>query len=157
MMDEFGISIRDATNADGEAVRGLVFRILREYGLEPDRKGIDRDLDDLEASYIDRGGLFRVLEDRSGTIVGTVGLYPLDEGEIELRKMYFDKAIRGQGLGRKLLAAVVDAARDLGFSRISLETASVLKEAIGLYASFGFIEQTGTHADRCDKAFYLDL
>lgn len=151
------LTIRSATNADGEAVRALVFGVLKEFGLEPERDGIDADLDDIEANYLDRGGLFEVLEDGEGELAGTVGLYPLGSGEAELRKMYFVKDIRGKGIGRKLLRRTIGRAKELGFSRVVLETASVLKAAIALYTSFGFREIEGGHAERCDKSFYLDL
>jgi putative acetyltransferase len=151
------ISHRSATNADRDPVRELVFGVLAEYGLVPDPGGIDSDLDDIEENYISKGGLFEVFEDASGNIVGTVGLYPLNSGTVELRKMYFDKRLRGKGLGRTTLHRIAEAATGLGFTRITLETASALKEAIGLYRSFGFREFDGTHADRCDRAFFLDL
>ncbi|HUF03622.1 MAG TPA: GNAT family N-acetyltransferase [Aridibacter sp.] len=157
MAEVQGIKTREATNLDCERVREIVFGILKEYGLSPDPEGIDRDLEDIEESYLRRGGAFDVLVDEKGAIVGTVGLYPINNSTVELRKMYFLKEIRGKGLGKEMLARMVERARDLGFERITLETASVLKEAIGLYTSFGFTDQQGIHADRCDRSFYLEL
>jgi len=151
------ISIRAATNNDCDNVRNLVFGVLREYGLEPDRGGIDQDLDDIESSYINRGGVFEVLEDSEGHLRGTVGLYPLDEKRIELRKMYFLPELRGKGIGKKTLKRMIDAAKKKGYEQMVLETASVLKEAIGLYRKFGFLEAAEKHAPRCDKSFFLNL
>jgi putative acetyltransferase len=151
------ISYRSASNKDGEAIRALVFGVLGEYGLQPDINGIDLDLFDIEANYPKRGGLFEVLINREGSIVGSVGLYPLEKDIVELRKMYFDESIRGKGLGKYTLRRVIDKAKSMGFKRVVLETASPLIEAIGLYKSFGFSSTEGTHADRCDQAFYLDL
>ena len=151
------IIIRSATNKDCERVRNLVFDVLHEYGLEPAPDGIDEDLNDIEASYIDRGGIFEVLEDREGNLLGTVGLYPFDENRIELRKMYFIPEIRGKGQGKKTLKRMTEAAREKGYDQIVLETASVLKEAIGLYRKFGFKESVKKHAPRCDKSFFLNL
>jgi putative acetyltransferase len=151
------IIIRTATNADCENVRRLVFGVLREYGLEPSPEGIDSDLNDIEANYIIRGGTFEILEDLDGNLLGTVGLYPFDDDRIELRKMYFLKKLRGRGFGKKMLQRMIDFAREKGYRQIVLETAGVLKEAIGLYKKFGFIESQEMHAPRCDKSFYLDL
>jgi len=151
------ISFRSATNEDCENVRNLVFGVLREYGLEPDRGGIDKDLDDIEASYINRGGLFEVLENDEGKLLGTVGLYPFDKNRIELRKMYFLPDLRGKGIGKKTLKRMIETAKKKGYDQIVLETASVLREAIGLYTKFGFTESIDKHAPRCDKSFYLDL
>ncbi|NNE68526.1 MAG: GNAT family N-acetyltransferase [Pyrinomonadaceae bacterium] len=156
MSTSSGISIRIATNADGAAVRALVFGILEEYGLKPAPDEIDKDLFDIEGSYIARGGVFEVLE-LDGKIVGSVGLYPLSEDTIELRKMYFDPSIRGLGLGKKTLSRMIATAQALGFAKIELETASPLVEAIGLYKSFGFRAVEAAHTPRCDQAFYLDI
>ncbi len=151
------IKTRTAANRDCAAVRDLVFGVLAEYGLEPDTDGIDRDLFDIEEHYLNRGGVFEILEDKKGNIVGTVGLYPVDEKTIELRKMYFDKSIRGQGLGKEMLRKMIETSRRLGYEKLFLETASPLVEAIGLYKSFGFKPVDGIHAPRCDQAFYLEL
>ena len=151
------VTFRSATNDDCGNVQGLVFGILREYGLEPAPDGIDRDIADIEAHYVDRGGLFECLEDSSGKLVGTVGLYPYDEKRIELRKMYFAKEIRGRGLGKQTLKRMVDSARSLGYEQLVLETASVLVEAIGLYKKFGFTEASEKHTPRCDRSFFMDL
>ena len=146
-----------ATNEDCDNVRDLVFGVLREYGLEPDRGGIDKDLDDIESSYIKRGGLFEVLENKDGKLLGTVGLYPFDDDRIELRKMYFLPEIRGKGLGGKTLKRMIEVSKNKGYQQLILETASVLKEAIGLYEKFGFTESIDKHAPRCDQSFYLNL
>ncbi len=149
---------RDARRGDEPAVRRIVFAVLGEYGLSPDPAGTDADLVDLLASYADRGGAFRIVEDEQGEIVGCGGLYRLTEAEAEIRKMYLLPSVRGQGIGRALLEDLIAAARRRGYTRVLLETASVLKEAIALYRRFGFVE---THRDRlarrCDKAFALDL
>ena len=90
-----GPIIRPATNADREKVRALIFAVLDEYGLDPAPKTTDKDLDDLEGFYA--GGAFVVLETSEGDIIGTVGLLPLGDGVVELRKMYLKPAARGRG------------------------------------------------------------
>ena len=55
------LTLRPATNQDQEAIEALVFGVLAEYGLKPDPDATDADLQDIEHSYIARGGLFDVL------------------------------------------------------------------------------------------------
>jgi len=150
--------LRAATNADCEPVRDLVFTILCEYGLKPDLGCTDADLNDIEQSYLARGGVFHVLEEQDGSIIGSYGLYPMEPGTCELRKMYLHQGYRGRGLGRRLLEDALACARQLGFTRITLETASVLKEAIRLYERYGFRPCKADHLScRCDQAYALDL
>jgi putative acetyltransferase len=157
-MDENAeIIIRRASNDDCARVQDLVFGVLREYGLAPDLDGTDRDIADLEAHYTRRGGVFELIEDREGKLLGTCGLYPMSAETVELRKMYFAKELRGRGMGRKTLARMIETARRMGFRKIYLETASVLKEAVALYEKFGFKPTAEKHTPRCDAAFTLDL
>ena len=151
------IFIRAATNEDGERVRALVFGVLGEYGLEPDPRGTDRDLDDIEAHYTKRGGVFELIEDAQGNLLGTVGLYPLTAETVELRKMYFSRMLRGRGVGRQTLQRMIEKARAAGFKKIYLETASVLREAVALYEKFGFQPTEEKHTPRCDAAYTLDI
>ena len=157
MSDFSEITIRPATNDDCERVQALVFGVLSEYGLEPDPAGTDRDISDIEAHYMTRGGTFELIEDASGNLLGTVGLYPMNAETVELRKMYFAKTLRGRGVGRQTLQRMIDKARLLGYQRLYLETASVLKEAVALYEKFGFTQTDEKHTPRCDAAYFLEL
>jgi putative acetyltransferase len=150
--------IRDATSDDSKAVRKIVYAVLREFNLEPDPTGTDNDLEDVEDSYRNHGGIFRVVESCDDGIVGCGGLYRLDANAVELRKMYFLRSARGQGLGKRLLCDLLEEARRQGDSRVVLETASVLKGAIELYRSNGFRPIRRTRlASRCDQAWELIL
>jgi putative acetyltransferase len=150
--------LRPATNVDREGVKNLVFDVLREFGLEPDPSATDADLDDIEGGYIQRGGMFEVVEQDGRLLVGSVGIYPLDAQNCELRKMYLAASMRGRGLGKLLLERALDFARNAGFSSVVLETASVLKDAIALYGLYGFRPVESAHlASRADQAFILYL
>ena len=108
--------------------------------------------------YIQSGGIFEVIEDKSGRLLGSYGLFPLNDNACELRKMYFLPEIRGSGLGREVLERAVNHARRLGFKMIVLETISVLKRAINLYKRFGFVPIQLDHpSERVDQKFTLDL
>jgi putative acetyltransferase len=151
------MKIRPANNSDCKNVQNLVFSVLREYGLQPDLQGTDQDIADLEKHYINRGGTFDLIEDANGNLLGTVGLYPMNETTVELRKMYFSKDLRGKGFGKQTLSRIIEKAKELGFQKIYLETASPLVEAIHLYKKFGFQSTCERHTPRCDQAYFLDL
>lgn len=150
--------LRAANNKDCENITNLVYGILREYDLKPDPVCTDADIKDIESSYFGRGGTFFVLETEDGEIIGAYGLCPIDEQTCELRKMYLHKAYRGKGLGKLLLEDALSKAGKLGFVKVTLETASVLTEAISLYKSYGFVEYNTQHlSSRCDQAYLLEL
>lgn len=153
-----GWRLRNARRGDEAATQALVFGILAEYGLRPDPEGTDRDLYDLEGAYAGAGGWFAVLVDAADQVRASVGLMPVGNGTVELRKMYLDRALRGRGLGRHLLDRALGEARRRGFRRMTLETASVLREAVALYERHGF--RRSSHAPqvcRCDLTMEREL
>ena len=150
--------LRPANNKDCENITNLVYVILREYGLKPDPACTDADIKDIEYTYFCQGGTFFVLETEDSSIIGAYGLYSVEEHTCELRKMYLHKAHRGKGLGKLLMEDALSKAKHLGFERMVLETASVLKEAISLYKSYGFVQYNPQHmSSRCDQAYLLEL
>jgi putative acetyltransferase len=152
------LTIRPATNDDRERVAELVFGVLAEFGLEADPETTDADLRDIEANYLQRGGLFEVIEDGHSNLIGSFGLYPLNKTTCELRKMYFIPSARGSGLGKYVLERMIAQARELGFKQIVLETSSKLIAANRLYTQFGFKPVKSDHlALRADQAYELDL
>jgi putative acetyltransferase len=150
--------LRPANNKDCRKITELVYGVLKEYDLKPDPAATDADLKNIKQSYFERGGTFYVLEEKDGSIIGAYGIYLIDKATCELRKMYLHRSYRGRGLGKLLLEDALSKARQIGFKRMTLETASVLKEAISLYQSYGFTEYEPEHlSSRCDQAFVLEL
>ncbi len=70
--------------------------------------------------------------------VGCGALRKLDESTVEIKRMYVAPESRGRGGGRAVLNALEKEARNLGASRIVLETGARQKVASALYESDGF-------------------
>ncbi|HEY9627985.1 MAG TPA: GNAT family N-acetyltransferase [Coleofasciculaceae cyanobacterium] len=150
--------IRDWQPSDRQIAADLIQSVLAEYGLGGEPEGADRDVLQVEADYWATGGKFWVVE-RLGQVVGTGGYYPIARGEnaVEIRKMYLLPAARGHGLGRYLLAALERDIAAKGFTQVWIETASVLKQAVRLYESCGYLPSTGVETARCDRIYYKQL
>jgi len=58
----------------------------------------------------------------------------------EIKRMYVDRAARRRGIGRDLLVALEQRARQLRLTCLRLETGVRQREAIALYAANGFAE-----------------
>lgn len=72
--------------------------------------------------------------------VGCVSLRPLDSTTAEIKRLWVHHSTRGQGLARRLMAAIEDEARALGHQLLKLDTNSVLTEAIALYRTSGWTD-----------------
>jgi putative acetyltransferase len=132
----------------------LIRDILAEYGLQCEPYAADRDVYDVELFYHTKAGEFWVVE-RLGEIVGTAAYYPIERGKnaVEIRKMYILPGIRGKGLGKFLLRQLESTIMARGFDEIWIETASVLKEAVQLYETSGYLPTTGVETSRCDRVY----
>jgi putative acetyltransferase len=96
-------------------------------------------LDDPVGKIIAKGGHIFMAE-REGEPVGCVGLIAMADGGFEVAKMTVSEAARGTGLGRILMQACIDKAREVGAPRLYLETNDSLGPALGLYRASGFVD-----------------
>lgn len=83
-------------------------------------------------------------------IVGMVMLELQGEGVCEALKLGVREEFRGKGVGRALMEAVIQAARDAGQRRMVLTSNHKLKDALRLYEDFGF-----QYVEYSDKWFQL--
>jgi ribosomal-protein-alanine N-acetyltransferase len=77
------------------------------------------------------------VEDEEGRLTG-YALFSLVAGEGEILNLAVDPAVRRRGLGRGLLAAVLDAMRAAGTTAVFLEVRQSNDAAQRLYAGVGF-------------------
>jgi GNAT superfamily N-acetyltransferase len=62
----------------------------------------------------------------------------LDETTAEVKRLYVIPEYRGEGLGRRLMEAVLDGAADDGFETLRLGVGPYLERARSLYEDLGF-------------------
>ena len=136
MTESDGVTVRMMKNAaDAAAFRALNEKWITRYFVLEERDR--RQLADPVAAYIDTGGAILIAE-LDGRPIGCVALAPDGLGACELSKMAVASESRGRGTGRKLLAAAVDHARELGARSVFLGTSRKLASAVHLYQTFGF-------------------
>ena len=87
------------------------------------------------------------------------GLIAMADGGFEVAKMTVSEDARGTGLGRILMQACIDKARQVGAPRLYLETNANLGPAIGLYRAVGFrdLPARDTPYARCNVWMELPL
>jgi DNA-binding MarR family transcriptional regulator/GNAT superfamily N-acetyltransferase len=93
--------------------------------------------------------------------VGVCALIKMNDPDydFELAKMAVSPKIQGKSIGWLLGQAVVNAAKELGASKIYLESNTALKPAINLYQKLGFKKVIGrsTPYERCNIQMELQL
>jgi N-acetylglutamate synthase-like GNAT family acetyltransferase len=101
-----------------------------------------KSLDHPEEYILDKGGyiLFALY---NGEPVGTCALIKMDQHTFELAKMAVSPQAKGKGIGELLGKAIINKAKQAGATRIYLESNTILKPALSLYAKLGFKKITG--------------
>src|SRR5688572_4420964 len=92
----------------------------------------------LSSAQVEPGDGAFVVAYLENAAVGCGAVRRLDETTAELKRMYVDPSVRGQGIGRAIVAALEREARLLGVTRIVLETGTRLAPAIRLYEAMGY-------------------
>lgn len=128
-----------ACAADAPPARELIEAMVGEleafYG-RIDRPGMPSAT---AADFAPPGGICLVGRiDEEPVCVGAVKR--LDDGLAEIKRMYVAPAGRSRGVARALLGALEDAARDLGYARVRLDTGPRQPHARALYLSAGYRE-----------------
>lgn len=101
-----------------------------EHGFDPGSGGYATGMDE---------GTFLIVRHK-GRPVGCGAVRVLGDGIGEIKRMWLSPELRGYGIARKLLQALEDEARELGVSRVRLDTNRSLSEAFGLYRQAGYVE-----------------
>lgn len=159
-----GHEIRPVRKDDNRDVARLIREVMAEFGTVGEGFPInDSEIDDMHGAYASGRSAFLVVE-KDGSIQGCGGFGPLPGAEkdtCELRKMYFLPALRGSGMGSRLLRKLLDAAREAGFRRCYLETMHNMHAARALYRKHGFTETQSplgsTGHSACNRFMILDF
>lgn len=83
------------------------------------------------------GDLF-LARDAAGVPIGCAAFRPFVDGVAEMKRLYVTPEGRGQGLGRFLAEAVIEAAAGAGYREICLDTLPTMNAALALYRNCGF-------------------
>lgn len=114
--------------------------LLDAYAAELWERDVDREAGRIEtvaSEYEAPAGAFLLMRE-DGRAVACGGVRALGTGVAEIKRMYVVPEARGRGLGRRMLAALEDEARALGYATLRLDTAEPLREARELYHASGY-------------------
>lgn len=161
------MTIRPATRADCPGILAIyndaVLTTTATYDYEP------RTLEQRQAWFDDheRGGFaVFVAEDASGRIVGWSALNRYHDRPgyrfTTENSIYIAADSRGQGLGKLLLAPLIEAARAKGLHAIIAAIDATNEASVRLHARFGFVtvgqfKQVGYKFDRWLDVKYMEL
>ena len=118
-----------------------VLDIWREFVASP---SVNLDFQNYQAEFADLPGKYAapdgriLLGDSDGGIDGCIAFRRIDPAICEMKRLYVRPRARGQRLGHRLVAQLIDDARAAGYAEMRLDVLAEFKQARQLYAAMGF-------------------
>ena len=113
----------------------------------------DEDIHTLQnpESYViqKNGEIFFAINDQ--IVIGTAAMIPFSEDVFELAKMSVKKGFQGKGVGKLLLKRCIQFAQERNANEIFLLTNDILKPALNLYLSCGFVIKNKYDDERYER------
>jgi ribosomal protein S18 acetylase RimI-like enzyme len=138
-----------------EAARELFREYAAELRIDLCFQSFEDELALLPGKYAwPSGGLWLAVED--GEPCGCVGLRKVDADTCEMKRLFVRPAFRQTGLGRVLALEAIEAARQIGYRRMVLDTLERLQPALALYESLGFNRTAPYYDNPMPDAVFLE-
>ena len=151
------LMIRPIRAEEGAEAKRLIYTVARDL-MEPqmsmeevtaqwDAWGVFSDMDEVQKSYFENGGVFLVTMD-GGQMVGTGAFHRYAEGVCELRRISLLLVYQGRGLGYAMVMELLRRARAMGYGKMCLWTNRYkLSRAVAFYHRLGFVDVPHEGAD----------
>ena len=99
-----------------------------------------------------------LLVGNEGEFVGAAGLRRIENDvTCEIKRMFIQPGFQGAGMGKALMNALIQKARQLGYQTIKLDTLGPkMPAAVKLYKSFGFVETVPYNFNPHEGVLYFE-
>lgn len=142
------------------AVRTLFQEYADSLSIDLCFQGFEAELADLPGDYSPPRGCL-LLAWVGEALAGCCALRPLDNCDYpnagEMKRLYVRKAFRAFGIGRELAEAALDAARQIGYTNVLLDTLDDMEAARALYTDLGFVEIAPYYHNPLPGSHYLKV
>lgn len=153
------ITLRTLRTEDTQALEH-VRQFFRNYagwlGVDLCFQNFDQEMASLPGAYsAPEGRLFFAEVD--GQPAGCVGVRATSEGMCEMKRLYVEPQHRGAGVGRALALAAINAAKEIGYRKLLIDTLPSMRMAVKLYRELGFAEAPAYYQTPIEGTMFLSL
>lgn len=151
-------SLREVTTpTDIALARALFAEYARWLKVDLCFQGFDEELRTLPGAYAPPRGRL-LLAGSEADAFACIALRPLAQPTVgEVKRLYVQPARRGEGWGRRLVAALLAEARATGYEELKLDTLDWMNAARALYEETGFRACAPYYANPLPGVVYMSL
>ena len=146
--------------ADDHVELEQVRQFFRNYaawlGVDLDYQNFGEEMASLPGAYAAPAGRLFFAE-FEGRPAGCVGIRPSSDGVCEMKRLYVEPEMRGNGIGRQLALAAIKAAKALGYRKVMMDTLPAMRIAVKLYRELGFKEAPAYYPTPVEGTLFLAL
>ena len=137
-------------------VRELFLAYAGWIGIDLSFQNFNEELENLPGDYVAPGGcLLLTLCDKSPA--GCIALRKLEAGVCEMKRLFVALDFHGRGIGKRLTQEIIAEAKELGYTKMRLDTMPKMAAAQKLYHSLGFKEITPYRFNPEPGAVFMEL
>jgi ribosomal protein S18 acetylase RimI-like enzyme len=122
-----------------EEARQLFLEYARSLDVDLCFQNFEEELNSLSEKYGPPDGTI-LLAYADGKPAGCAALHKLSDGICEMKRLYVRESCRDLGLGKMLIARILDEATEKKYRFIRLDTLPTMNKAQKLYEAFGFYD-----------------
>jgi ribosomal protein S18 acetylase RimI-like enzyme len=120
-------------------------------------QNFDKELAELPGDYAPPTGRLFLATENNQT-AGCAALRRIGDGICEMKRLYVRPEFRGMRLGRNLAERIIEAAREIGYLRMRLDTLpGKMDKAIAMYSSLGFRNIAPYYNNPVEGAAFMEL
>jgi ribosomal protein S18 acetylase RimI-like enzyme len=137
-------------------IRELFKEYTDSLGFDLSFQNFDKEFAELPGKYTPpEGRLLLAVDDDK--IAGCVALRKFENDICEMKRLYVRPKFRRKGIGKALSIAVINSAKEIGYSAMRLDTVPWMKQAIELYHAMGFKDISSYRYNPIPGTVYMEL
>jgi ribosomal protein S18 acetylase RimI-like enzyme len=149
--------IQATSESEVQEVRKLFEEYHAWLGLNLCFQNFEGELASLPGDYTPPDGRLILAMDHD-EVAGCIAVRKLDDGICEMKRLYVRPTFRGTGLGRLLAESLIEAAKEMGYEKMRLDTLpGRMDQAIAMYQRLGFKNIDAYYFNPVEGAAFMEL